>query len=407
LPHFLIIMHAIDHSAVSDLFKRHFNFRPAFVTRAPATVELLGGLAESNEGLAMTVAADRYAFVAASPRTDGRIELVHADRAPETFWITDPRDSAAAPWADPFKAVLRELHQRKVHFSGFSAALHNEIPEGLGLGEAAAGAVAAALMVRKLFPFGLGETGATEPPKRDSMGAVPPLAPPERLHFARVCGAALTVAGQDDDGFVPSISALAGRAWKVLHLDCRFNSLELSPFAGTAVILCDSGVRRPDSLVMDTEVLDCCAAAARRLSVRSLRSLEAKTLRASKAKLDQREFECAMHVVGEIQRVAGAERALREDDHRQMGGFLTLSHESLRENLRASCPELDLLVELACAQTGCHGARALGPGHGGATVNLVSYHEAEPFLANMARAYEQKTGRKLKPVVCQIVDGAE
>ena len=399
-------MPPIPAQAVQDLFKNHFGFRPPHVTRAPATVELLGSHAESNEGLVLTVAADRYAFVAASPRTDGKIELIHADRAPELFWISDPKPNAAAPWADLFKAVLRELRQRKVHFSGFNVAIHNEIPADLGMGEDGAAAVATALMVRKLFPFSIGDSGATVPPKRDERGNLPPLPAPERLHFARVCRAALAASGKRDGGFVDAFTSLSGKAWNLFSIDCRFNSVELMPFVGTAVIVCDSGVRSAEAGAVQAQIREHCLTASRKLAAKSLRSVEPKFLRDWKSRLDAREFECAAHVTGEIQRVAAAERALREEDPRQFGSYISLSHESMRDNLHASCAELDLLVELARSHAGCFGARAMGAGFGGATVNLVAYHAAEPFMAHMAKSYEAKTGRKLKPFVCQIVEGA-
>lgn len=399
-------MPPIPAQAVQDLFKHHFGFRPTYVTRAPAKVELLGSCAEANEGLIMSIAADRYAFVAASPRTDGKIELVHADRAPELFWISEPKANPASPWADPFKAVLRELRQRKVHFSGFNAAIHNEIPPDLGLGEEGAAAVATALMVRKLFPFSLGDSGATVPPKRDERDNLPPLPAPERLHFARVCRAALAAAGQGDDGFSAALTSLSGKAWNLFNIDCRFNSVEQVPFTGTAVIICDSGVRSAEAKKISAEIREHCVSATRKLGAKSLRSVEPKFLRDRKAQLEEREFACALHVTGEIQRVAAAERALREEDHRQLGNYISLSHESLRDNLRTSGTELDLLVQLARSHAGCFGARALGTGGGGATVNLVAYHAAEPFMAHMAKSFEAKTQRKLKPFVCQIVDGA-
>jgi galactokinase len=82
------------------------------------------------------------------------------------------------------------------------------------------------------------------------------------------------------------------------------------------------------------------------------------------------------------------------------------SHESSRDFLRNSAPELDILVELARSQPGCLGARLTGGGFGGATINLVAHHEAEKFMAAMAQQYEKKTGHPLKPVLCQVVDGA-
>src|ERR1041385_1863961 len=69
----------------------------------------------------------------------------------------------------------------------------------------------------------------------------------------------------------------------------------------------------------------------------------------NKSKVAQREYEGARHVVSEIQRVAFAERALGEDDHRQLGQYMFQSHESSRDFLKNSTPELDALVELARA----------------------------------------------------------
>src|SRR6476646_4391274 len=99
-------------------------------------------------------------------------------------------------------------------------------------------------------------------------------------------------------------------------------------------------------------------------------------------------------------------RALRDNDHQQFGQYMFQSHESSRDFLKNSTKELDLLVELARKHPGCLGARLTGGGFGGATINLVAYHQAESFMAHMAREYEAKIGVKISPMVCQIVDGA-
>ena len=63
-------------------------------------------------------------------------------------------------------------------------------------------------------------------------------------------------------------------------------------------------------------------------------------------------------------------------------------------------------MELARTIPGCLGARLTGGGFGGATINLVSYYQAESFMETIARLYEERSGHKIKPVVCQAVDGA-
>ena len=207
-------------------------------------------------------------------------------------------------------------------------------------------------------------------------------------------------------GLLDQISSLCGKAHHVMNIDCRFHSVDLTPLLGEAIVVCDSGVKHNLSAGSYNELRENCETAAHALGANSLRSVELQTLKAGRDKLNERQYQCAYHVVSEIQRVVFAERALTDDDHRQFGEYMYQSHESSRDSLKNSCPELDLLVELARAHPGCLGARLTGGGFGGATVNLVAYHQVEDFSRHMSGSYEEKTGRVMKPMVCQIVDGA-
>ncbi len=57
-----------------------------------------------------------------------------------------------------------------------------------------------------------------------------------------------------------------------------------------------------------------------------------------------------------------------------------------------SCPELDVLVELALALPACHGARLTGAGFGGSTVNLVDAAAVDSF-SSLTAGYRDRTGR--------------
>ena len=392
---------------VQTLFKRHFGYTPAHVVKAPGRLELLGSHTDCHEGIVISVAVDRHIHVASAPRTDGKIELVSsAFPGRELFWLSEFKKNPAAPWADYVKGVLAQLRKRGVHFSGFNAAIHGTIPPGAGMSSSAALEIAVALAIRRLHPFSLTETGATLPPKRNDRGELPPLPRAERLYLARLCCAAENQFIGGQCAIPGPVTSLFGKAWHVVNVDCRFLTIELAPMIGNAVILCDSGVQPPPFADFYAELHRDGESAARKLGAKSLRSVEFKYLQTGKSHLTPREYECACHVVGEIQRVVFAERALREEDHRQFGQYLFQSHESSRDFLKNSCPELDLLVELARRHPGCLGARLAGGGFGGATVNLVAYHQAENFMETIARQYEERTGRKPSPTVCQIVDGA-
>jgi len=393
--------------SVQDLFKKHYHHPPTHVIRAPGRLELLGNHTDYNEGLVMSVAVDKYIQIASTPRSDGKIELISgAFPEREVFWINELRKNLAAPWADYVKGVLEQLRKRGVNFSGFSAVIKGDIPMGAGMSSSAALEVATALTVRRLYPFSLTETGLTASPKPNAKGELPPLAPKEKLWFAKLCQAAENQFVGVKSGLLDQISSLFGKAWNVMSIDFRELTVEHAPLTGEAIIVCNSGVKHELVGGEYNEIRHNCESATQKMGAKSLRSIDLPRVKASKAKLTPREYECAYHIVSEIARVAAAERALREDDHRQFGQYMFQSHESSRDFLKNSTPELDALVEIARAHPGCLGARLTGGGFGGATINLVTHHQAENFMQHMSREYERRSGHKLQPALCQVVDGA-
>ncbi len=61
----------------------------------------------------------------------------------------------------------------------------------------------------------------------------------------------------------------------------------------------------------------------------------------------------------------------------QVGWLLWQSHEGLRDEYEVSCAELDALVEIARQVPGVLGARMMGGGFGGCTINLVRNEAVE------------------------------
>src|SRR5438874_1952884 len=262
-------------SDVQTLFKRHFGFPPTHTVRAPGRLELLGNHTDYNEGLVMSLAVDKYIHIASSPRRDGKIELISdAFPEPELFWISDLKKNPAAPWADYAKGVLDQLRKRGVHFSGFNAAIFGDIPIGAGMSSSAALEVATALTVRRLYPFSLTDNGSTIPPQRDSKGNLPPLASVEKMYFAKLCQAAENQFVGVRSGLLDQISSLFGKAWNAMSIDFRFLTVEHAPLIGEAIIVCNSGVKH--SLVGGeyNELRQNCESAARKLSAKSLRSVD-------------------------------------------------------------------------------------------------------------------------------------
>jgi galactokinase len=257
-----------------------------------------------------------------------------------------------------------------------------------------------------LYPYGLSATGLTAAPVKNAQGEIPAASPAEKLELAKVCRAAENQFVGVNCGILDQISSLFGKASSVIDIDCSSLVVGNSPMPGEAVIVCNSGVKHELVGGEYNELRKNCENAAKKLGAKFLRTVDLETVEANKAKLSEREYQCARHVVSEIARVVAGERALRDDDHAQFGQYMFQSHESSRDYLKNSTKELDILVHLARKAPGILGARLTGGGFGGATINLVAHHQAPQFMEFMSHEYERATGVKMTPLVCQIVDGA-
>ncbi len=115
-------------------------------------------------------------------------------------------------------------------------------------------------------------------------------------------------------------------------------------------------------------------------------------LEARRNKLPPELYRRARHVVTEEARVITAVGALKRGDVEALGRLLYESHDSLRDEFEVSCPELDLLVELARNVGGVLGARLTGAGFGGSTVNLVREGSLAAFERGVLAPYRERTG---------------
>lgn len=112
------------------------------------------------------------------------------------------------------------------------------------------------------------------------------------------------------------------------------------------------------------------------------------------------------HVVTEDQRTLATARALRIGDLTSVGRYMAESHVSMRDDYQISCPELNLLVELANLEPSLVGSRMTGGGFGGCTVNLVRSDGVPQFSKAVAQGYESSTGRKPDIYISNVSGGA-
>jgi galactokinase len=377
-------------------FSEHFNTTPTMVARAPGRVNLLGEHVDYNDGFVLPVAIDRAVQVAATPVSDEIVTLVALDLNERVSFSLDRLGEKVAlngdllpTWARYPAGVAHVLKQEGLAVRGLQAVFTSDIPIGAGLSSSAAVEVAFAVTWRALGGW-----------QRDA------------LQIARLCQRAENQYVGVNCGLMDQFASACGMEGHALYFDTR--SLEWQPVPlppRTAVVIADSGVRRSLAASAYNERRAACEQAVEILrqhlhNMRSLRDVSSVEFAAYSELLSPVVRMRAEHVVKEIARVQDAMVALRRGDAQLFGGLMFAGHASLRDLYEVSCPELDVLVNIAREQPGCFGARLTGAGFGGCTVNLVEETQAKAFIENLKAGYQAQTGRQAQVYLCKASAGA-
>jgi galactokinase len=194
-------------------------------------------------------------------------------------------------------------------------------------------------------------------------------------------------------------TSILGRENHALLLDCR--SRTTTPVALTnpdvTVLIINTNIRHKLAEGEYAKRRAQCETAARVLQVAALRDATLEALEAARKQLEPVVFRRARHVISENERTLQAARAIQASDWTGVGQLMSASHASLRDDYEVSCPELDLVVEVAQQigeAGGVIGCRMTGGGFGGCVVSLVKTEAVQRITRNLDVAYEKKTGRQ-------------
>ncbi|MET9516752.1 galactokinase [Streptomyces sp. NPDC002994] len=342
--------------AVIKAFTELYGAEPDGVWAAPGRVNLIGEYTDFNDGFVMPLALPHTAVAAVARRDDGVLRLHSADvdggivqlRADELA----PLGSGSGGWAAYPAGVVWALREAGHAVGGADIHLTSTVPTGAGLSSSAALEVVTALALNDLYDLGL---------SGDRLAVVAQRA--ENAFVGVPCG------------IMDQTAAACCTEGHALYLDTRDLTRRQVPFDlaahGLELLVVDTRVKHALGDGAYAERREGCEAGARALGVAALRDVPYAGLRAALESLgDERIRRYVRHVVSENHRVEQVIGLLDGADPRAVGPLLTEGHVSLRDDLRVSCEELDLVVESANA-AGALGARMTGGGFGGSAIVLV------------------------------------
>lgn len=376
---------------VQELFQHLFHRSSELQVLSPGRVNLIGEHTDYNQGFVLPAAIDKHISVAlaANGSRECRIHAAHFSET-QTFSLDSlAPGSPSQAWINYIKGVMYHLQQQGHEVMGFDAVLDGNIPVGSGLSSSAA--------VEGAFSYGLSELFGF-PLDRMSMALVGQQA---EHHFVGVkCG------------IMDQFANLHGRKSQLMRLDCRDLTFTYVPFdfPDYRIVLCNTLVSHSLASSAYNERRQQCEEGVKTLSqwfpgIQSLRDLSAAQVRAHQQDLADPIYRRCLYVAEENERVLAACESLQAGDLRQFGTHMYGSHQGLSRLYEVSCPELDFLVDQVKDREEVMGARMMGGGFGGCTINIVRKDGLDGFCAHVSAAYQAAYGKPPEIYITSIEEG--
>jgi galactokinase len=351
-------------------YQKRYQKPPDYLVRSPGRVNLIGEHTDYNNGWVLPMAIDRSIWVALSSRTDDRV-MVHSLDFPSPADITLSKIVHEKGWTDYIRGMAWALQDAGFDLRGWQGVLASDIPIASGLSSSAALELAAA---RSFWAISRWKWEGAE------------MARTARKMENEWLGL--------KSGIMDQMISASGQEGCALLIDCRDLSTRLAPVPpGVSIMVMDTTIRRGlvDSAYNDR--VEQCKTAAAFLGAPSLRDVSPEDFASRSGGMDEIPFKRARHIITENERVLQAVDAMERGDVEDLGRLMDASHDSLRDDYRVSCRELDLMVEIARSQPGCLGARMTGAGFGGCAIALLRAGTEDGFMREVSRAYQGTTGK--------------
>ena len=375
-------------SEIPRLFKARFHTEPLLV-RSPGRVNLIGEHTDYNEGFVLPAAVDKAIYVAIGKRLDDAIQLFSTDfkESYESSLPTVKRASKA--WANYPLGVVDQLQKGGYPLSGFNLVLGGDVPIGAGMSSSAALECATVYALNELFGLGI-----------------------SRMDMAKMAQLAEHTFAGVQCGIMDQFASLFGKKDYAMKLDCRSLEYEYVPLEmkGIRIVLLNTNIKHSlASSAYNTRLQQCAQGVAWVQSAhpeaRSLRDVSIDMLDRLVAPKDPVVYKRCRYVIEENERLLRGCKDLQRGHIEGLGEQMFRSHEGLSKDYEVSCTELDFLVAFVRNRPEVLGARMMGGGFGGCTINLVREESVEALIEAAGKAYQEQMGLEMTAYVAEIGEG--
>ncbi|MGB2273741.1 MAG: galactokinase [Flavicella sp.] len=354
-------------ASVKESFETRFGEAPLLIF-SPGRINLIGEHTDYNEGFVFPAAIDK-GIVLAIQKSEASCSNAYAldMEALHSFGLEGLEPLAEGGWQNYVLGVVAELQKLGHSIGNFNMVFAGDIPSGAGMSSSAA--------LENSVVYGLNELFGLALSKNEMIF----ISQKAEHHFAGVkCG------------IMDQYASMFGVENNALLLDCRITKAQPFPidFKEYGLLLINTNVKHDLSESAYNNRRKVCEEVADLLGVKALRDASLEDLEQVKDKISTEDFEKASYIIEENSRVALFAEAIQNEDLALLGELLYRSHDGLSDKYRVSCVELDYLVGVAKNQTAILGARMMGGGFGGCTINLILKSEINDFVEEISENYK-------------------
>lgn len=357
---------------VESSFKEQFKTDPLIVF-SPGRINLIGEHTDYNEGFVFPAAIDK-GIALAIQKSEEDISKVFALNKGELYEFTleDIKPLKNGDWRNYILGVVAELQVLGKEIGNFNGVFSGNIPGGAGMSSSAALENSFVFGINELFNLGL---------TKEEMILVSQKA--EHNYAGVKCG------------IMDQYASMFGIKDSALLLDCR--TVTSKPykidFKDYDLMLINTNVKHDLAETAYNDRREVCEKVSELLGVVALRDASTSDLEKIKHDISEEDYQKALYVIEENNRVKKFAAAIEKDDLGTLGSLLFQSHDGLSVQYKVSCTELDFLVTQAQGSSDVIGARMMGGGFGGCTINLVRKSGMEAFKKEVSKNFKDEFGR--------------
>jgi len=375
---------------ITKIFKTTY-FSDPIVISSPGRVNLIGEHTDYNNGFVLPAAIDKQIVLAMAPNNLNRVRLIAIDMKPSKFEanLNDKIGKSGIHWTNYILGVLDQLQKHGKKPGGFDCVFGGDIPIGAGLSSSAALEGGIIFGLNRMFKLGI--------PKIEKVK----LAQRAENEFVGV-----------NCGIMDQFANLYGKKGEVILLDCQSLNYNLYPAKqkDLRILLFDTKIRRELATSEYNKRRQQCEEGVEIIRktnplIQSLRDVNNKLLSENRQRMSEVVFQRCKYVIEENQRVLDACYDLEKRDAVSFGKRMYDSHAGLRDLYEVSCKELDVLVDATKDMDAVLGARMMGGGFGGCTINIVKKNRIKEVIESVSKTFEMKTGCQLTTYVVKIAQG--